>query len=201
MGLLDGIFGGGMKDPVRGSAQVVSATGYHGRGIYQSCTMQIVVQAEGVPATAVKFDGLVHNKRWPRAGMVLPVTVDRADPQNVKIEWDEVEHSGERAAASAEQLAAAMRGEAPAGGGIPGAQVINLSGGDLSQLSEEQKAKLRMLGLLPPGAGPAPPPAEEASDDEAVDDRLDQLERLVKLRDQGVLTDEEFAEQKRQILG
>ena len=198
MGLLDGIFGGGMKDPVRGSAQVVSATGYHGRGIYQSCTMQIVVQAEGVPATAVKFEGLVHNKRWPRPGMVLPVTVDRADPQNVKIEWDEVEHSGERAAASAEQLAAAMRGEAPAGGGIPGAQVINLSGGDLSQLSEEQKAKLRMLGLLPPDAAPAEaedPPAEE------VDDRLDQLERLAKLRDQGVLTEEEFAEQKRQILG
>ena len=58
-----------------------------------------------------------------------------------KVEWDEVEHSGERAASSAEQLAAAMRGEAPAAdGGIPGAQVINLSGGDLSQLFDEQKA-------------------------------------------------------------
>ena len=135
---------------------------------------------------------------------MLPVTVDRSDPQNVKVEWDEVAHSGEQAAASAEQLAAAMRGEGPTGGGIPGAQVINLSGGDLSHLSEEQKAKLRMLGLLPPDAADpdaAPEPAGEESQAEKVDDRLDQLERLAKLRDQGVLTEEEFAEQKRQILG
>jgi Short C-terminal domain len=78
--------------------------------------------------------------------------------------------------------------------------VINLSGGDLSQLSEEQRAKLRMLGIDPmalaaqQGAAPAAPPP--ASDD----DQLARLERLVALHEKGALTDQEFAEQKRRIL-
>jgi hypothetical protein len=80
---------------------------------------------------------------------------------------------------------------------------VNLSGRDLSQLSEEQRAKLRMLGIDPdalapgqPGSVPPPPPDEGAQADE----RLERLERLAKLKDQGVLTDEEFADQKRRIL-
>lgn len=210
MGLKD-LFkrGGGMKDPVRGTAQVVSATMHHGRGIYQNCQMQLVVQADGVPATAISFSGLVHQKRWPSSGMVLPVTVDRAEPQKVRIEWDDVQASDERSRDNAERLAAFMRGEAPAGGpaGIP--HVVNLSGRDLSQLSEEQKAKLRMLGIDPQAlaaqqaaggatvGSPAPPPADA---EEPVDEDIDRLERLARLKEQGVLSDDEFRVQKRRIL-
>jgi hypothetical protein len=109
MGILDGLFGGGMTDPVTGTAQVVSATGYHGRGIYQACTMQIVVQAEGVPATSLEVHELVHNKRWPRPGMVVPCMVDRADPGRVKLDWDQVPSSSDTARATAEAIAAQMR--------------------------------------------------------------------------------------------
>ena len=210
MGLKDLFDGGGtMDDPVRGTAQVVSATMHHGRGIYQMCDIQLVVQAEGVPATAVAFGGLVHRDRWPFPGAVLPVTVDRADPHNVSIDWDEVASSKDRSRASAESLAAMMRGD-PTGtqvgalGGVP--MVVNVSGTDLGQLSEEQKAKLRMFGIDPdavaaqalapsdPGTVIPPPPSEQA------DERLDLMERLLKLREQGALTDEEFEAQKRQIL-
>lgn len=206
MGLKD-LFkrGGGMQDPVRGTAQVVSASMNRGRGVLQMCTMQLVVQAEGVPATAVSFSGLVHHKRWPMPGMVLPVTVDRADPQNVKIEWDEVQRSDERSRQHAEGLAAMMRGEAGSPGGSVGApNVINLSGRDLSRLSDEQKAKLRMLGIDPEavaaqqaaaGSTPPSPPTEEP-----VDEDLDRLERLARLKEQGALNDEEFQAQKRRIL-
>ncbi|MGW4509714.1 SHOCT domain-containing protein [Streptomyces sp. NPDC004436] len=41
----------------------------------------------------------------------------------------------------------------------------------------------------------APPAAEDTTS------KLDQLKQLGDLRDQGVLTEEEFAEQKRRILG
>lgn len=211
MGLKD-LFkrGGGMKDPVPGTAKVVSATMHHGRGIYQNCQMQLVVQADGVPATATSFSGLVHQKRWPSPGMVLPVTVDRADPQNVKVEWDKVQGSDERSRSNAERLAAMMRGEgAPAGGeaGIP--NVVNLSGRDLSQLSEEQKAKLRMLGIDPEalaaqqpdgGAATGTVASPPAGADEPVDEDIDRLERLARLKEQGVLNDDEFRAQKRRIL-
>ena len=39
-----------MKDPVEGTAQIVSCTGYH-EGVMANCRMQLVIQAEGVEAT------------------------------------------------------------------------------------------------------------------------------------------------------
>ena len=197
MGLLDGLMGGRMKDPVRGMAQVVSCSAWT-EGIMQNCHMNLIVHADGVPATAVELNKLVHNQKWPSPGMTLPVTVDRANPQKVKVEWDELQDSRDRTRQSAQDMAAAMRGEQPAAG-LGGAQVINLSGQDLSDLPEEKKQKLRMLGIPVPESPDAPaPPA--AADGDAVDDRLEQLERLAKLKDQGVLTEAEFEAQKKQIL-
>ena len=194
MGLLGRLFGGGGEVPggVRGSAQVVSATGYHGRGVMQNCSMNLVITAEGVPPTAVEFSGIVHNKRWPRPGMSLPVSVDPSDPTRYAILWDEVERSDDRAQRSAEAMAAAMRGEGGPGGA--GIQVVNLSGGELT---DAQREKLRMLGLDPGAAGDAAgsPPADPD------DDTLGKLERLAALKASGILTDEEFAAQKRRILG
>jgi Short C-terminal domain len=196
-----------MQDPVRGTAQVVSASMNRGRGILQMCRMQLVIQAEGIPPTAVSFNGLVHYDRWPAPGMVLPVTVDRAEPQRISIDWDEVPSRAERSQQSAEGLAAMLRGEGggAAAGSTGGPMIVNVSGRDLSQLSEEQKAKLRMFGIdpdalaasqTPAGPVPPPPPTEEA----AMDERLGRLERLAKLKEQGVLTEEEFEEQKARIL-
>lgn len=196
-----------MKDPTRGTAQVVSCSANRGRGVWQNCHMELVVQADDVPATAVEFQGLVHHQRWPTPGMSLPVTIDRADPRRVKIEWDEMSTSRERSQQTAEGLAAAMRGD---GGGQAGglgarggANVVNLSGRDLSDLTEEQKQKLRMLGVDPDALaatqGQAPP--KQSDSDEEMDDRLGQLERLTKLHEQGALTDAEFEAQKAQILG
>lgn len=198
MGLLKNLFGGGAgRDGVRGTAQVVSATGYH-EGHYARCKMNLVLQAEGIEATAVQFDGIVHNKKWPRPGMTLPVSINPDDPTRYEILWDDVPRSDQTAQSSAEAMAAAMRGEGGAQQSPFGnAQVINLSGGDLSDLPEDKKAKLRMLGLLPPKAE-APAPAAAPADDD--DDRLEQLERLVKLRDAGALTEDEFAAEKARIL-
>jgi len=205
MGLFKKLLGGDgsppIQDGVRGTAQVVSCSGYRGRAIWQSCEVQLVVQAEGIPATAVQVSQLGHNDRWPRPGMTLPVTVDRSNPQNVQIHWDEVASSSDTARTTAEALAATMRGE---GGGISaqvpgGATVINLSGQDLSQLSEAKKAKLRMLGIDPNAlaaaqAGAAPgAPAEPT-------DRVARLERLAKLRESGALSDAEFEAEKKKVL-
>ena len=49
----------------------------------------------------------------------------------------------------------------------------------------------------PPAPAPAPAPAAAGG----TDDVLDKLERLGKLHEQGVLTDEEFATEKSRIIG
>jgi hypothetical protein len=51
----------------------------------------------------------------------------------------------------------------------------------------------------PQYAQPAPPPPPPAAS--GTDDMLEQLSRLGALRDQGILTDAEFADQKARILG
>jgi hypothetical protein len=45
---------------------------------------------------------------------------------------------------------------------------------------------------------PPPPPPPPAAPEE---DPIEQLRQYAKLRDDGILTDEEFAEQKRKLLG
>ncbi|MGW6156543.1 SHOCT domain-containing protein [Streptomyces sp. NPDC055144] len=50
----------------------------------------------------------------------------------------------------------------------------------------------------PPAAPPAPPPAAPVATD--MTSKIDQLKQLGDLRDQGVLTDSEFEEQKRRLL-
>lgn len=60
------------------------------------------------------------------------------------------------------------------------------------------------LALVPPAAEPAPVspvPAVPSTDYEIVVQRLDAMERLVRLYEQGALTPEEFAAEKMLILG
>ena len=54
------------------------------------------------------------------------------------------------------------------------------------------EAPTEVVEPAPPAPGPGPSRAAEG-------DRLEQLERLGRLRDAGILTDEEFAEEKARI--
>ncbi|WP_453953058.1 hypothetical protein [Bradyrhizobium sp. USDA 377] len=80
--------------------------------LHPRCDIDGVVTAERLAAVAVQYSGYdVPKTKWPRAGAVLPVTVDLADPTRFRIEWDLVP-TGRQAA---EELAADLRGEQQAG--------------------------------------------------------------------------------------
>jgi putative oligomerization/nucleic acid binding protein len=64
--------------------------------------------------------------------------------------------------------------------------------GRWSQQEEEQQAEQQQQYAPPPAAAPAEPDT---------DDMIAQLKELAKLKDAGVLTEEEFAAQKAKILG
>ena len=68
---------------------------------------------------------------------------------------------------------------------------------DQSQYAQQQYAEPQYA--QPQYAQPAPPPPVAAPS--APNDMFEQLRQLAKLKDQGILTDAEFAAQKAKILG
>jgi hypothetical protein len=61
---------------------------------------------------------------------------------------------------------------------------------------KDQQAEMEQQAQMQQQPGPAAAPAPST-----MDSRIDQLKQLADLKAQGVLTDEEFGAQKRQILG
>ena len=103
-----------MSQPVRGTAQVVSASMPPYEATSSNCSMSLVISAEGLEPTPVEHTAMASVKRWPTPGTTLPVTVDLADPTRLKIHWDDVQSNKESAMQQAEQMAEMMKGGAGA---------------------------------------------------------------------------------------
>ncbi|MDN5004808.1 hypothetical protein ACFQZO_28550 [Bradyrhizobium sp. GCM10027634] len=100
-----------ITNPVDGWLQVVSCSPFPDAAgetvLVPRCVIDGVITAERLAATAVRYGGYdVPKPKWPRPRMMLPVTVDLADPQRFRIEWDQVPTGRE----AAEQLAEQLRG-------------------------------------------------------------------------------------------
>jgi hypothetical protein len=65
-----------------------------------------------------------------------------------------------------------------------------------AQLAEMQPQGYAQEAAPPPPAPPPPAPAEPT-----MEDKIEQIRQLAKLHDDGILTDDEFAAQKQEILG
>ena len=180
MGLMgDWLRGKRMKDPVRGTAQVVACSRMTQAAVASNCAMNLVVSADGVPATPVEYQAIVRQDRWPHAGQVLPVTVDRAKPTRLKVEWDEVRSHEDRIAEQAEALAAQMNnGGATAHDDLVDHLRAAFPGAEITVSSHTPN-----LADLTGG------------------DSIERLERLAALHRSGALTDEEFAAAKARLLG
>lgn len=138
-------------------------------------------------------------------GQVLPVSIDPTTPQKFHILWGKVPENNATSLAAAESIAAAMRGETSAGlptpfGDEQGFDSVQIMG-DISQLTDTQRAKLQSLGInldtLVTQAG-----TSSGADTVAAPgtDTISQLERLSALKDKGIITAAEFIDQKKEIL-
>ena len=98
-----------MADPVPGTLLVTAAALPSRTALYHMTRITGVVSGEGVEPTAVQYGGLIRTSNWPSPGSSLPVIVDRANPKNFAIQWDQLAARGDPALDKAEALAAAMR--------------------------------------------------------------------------------------------
>ncbi|HKR24198.1 MAG TPA: hypothetical protein VJS15_02985 [Allosphingosinicella sp.] len=112
---LAGAGGGGgasvaaMADPLPGTLLVTAAAMPSRTALYHMTRITGIVSGEGIEPTAVQYSGLIRTSSWPSPGSSLPVIVDRANPRNFAIQWDQVAAQGDSALGKAEALAAAMR--------------------------------------------------------------------------------------------
>ncbi|WP_249149356.1 hypothetical protein [Bradyrhizobium liaoningense] len=104
-----------ITNPLDGWLQVVACSPFPDAAgemvLLPRCDIDGVITAERIEATAVQYSGHdVPKPKWPRPGMMLPVTVDLADPTRFRIEWDLVPTGRE---AASEPADAPTRGPFP----------------------------------------------------------------------------------------
>lgn len=179
-----------IRDPVRGTAQVIGSSGLNPMATSQTCKVTLVVSAEGLAPYSVDHKCTAKAVKWPRPGMTLPVTVDRSEPTRLRIEWDEVPEAGELHRAQAAAMVDLMTQQSSS-------VVVNQETYDPSdpQHAAAMRAAEAATGMDLDGDGVVTGRAP------ASEDRVSQLERLAELHRSGALTDEEFAAEKRRLLG
>ena len=180
-----------MKDPVDGVAQVVGSTQPPDSATSANVNLNLVVQAEGVPATSVEHSCIAPMKKWPYPGSTLPVTFDRTDPDRLKIRWDDIPDTADVASQQAEALAAQLNQ------GGSGGQVTMGAGADVSQIVDALQQAMPGAQIEVGGSGTG----QAAASGGGEEDRVAQLERLAKLKESGALTEQEFEREKARILG
>jgi hypothetical protein len=156
MGFLrDSVHNHHMKDPVRGQALVVDINDWlmQNRTPY-SLQATLVVTADGMSKVTVQHAEMVNNtssklERWPDQGATIPVTIDRADPTRLQIEWDDVPSQRDVQGAAARQqaearkqelIAQAYHGEGPLGAPAPEAGGAHLDP-ELQALMDQEEAE------------------------------------------------------------
>ena len=77
-----------MKDPVDGTAKVVSISMASADATSSNYQMDCVVSGPGIEPTAVHHTGgSAPTDRWPSPGDEIPIVIDRGNPSHFVIEW------------------------------------------------------------------------------------------------------------------
>jgi hypothetical protein len=135
-----------MKDPVSGVFRVSDWYDAHPHSSPPGTTLTGVIVADGLSPTPAEARA-DHKGKWVGHNE-LPVTVDRADPGNFRIEWDQVVVNDPRSMARQRASEAASRLAAGDSSGTPVSFVSGSGqvGGDLSSLMQQA---LRSAGMDP----------------------------------------------------
>lgn len=155
--------------------------------------LHLRVTPDAEPPFEANVAALLPQLTRPRPGMRLPVLYDPKDHSRV-----EIDH---RPAATADAAIDAVTAARPdlAGAqvmGMPMADVLRQAIADPGAFRQEM---MRRGAEMQQQALDAAQTAQAAAQHPA--DPIDRLERLAALKDRGLLTDEEFEQQKRKILG
>ena len=180
--------------------------------------MTLTVQGIGFDPFTIEHEEKCHTDRWPSAGMQLPVVFDAAHHDRLEVQWDEVRPREPGSAPLPATPQPAPAADVPPEAqslidqftkAFTGAQVSTHVETRVVNLSDDPEAAKEVIGSVERATGmdldgdgsiggSVPPPATRTP--APSDDTVSRLERLAALHAQGVLTDDEFAQQKAKLL-
>ncbi|BAX93865.1 SHOCT domain-containing protein [Mycobacterium shigaense] len=154
--------------------------------------LRLRVTPDGKPPFEASVAALLPQLSAPRPGTRLAVLYDPKDHGRVQIDH--------RPAGTADVAIDAVTAARP---DLAGAQVMGMPMGDVIRQAVADPGRFRdeMMRRGAEMQQQALGAAQAAQAQPAQQDPLDRLERLAALKDRGLLTDEEFEQQKRKILG
>ncbi|GAB08978.1 hypothetical protein GOARA_026_00070 [Gordonia araii NBRC 100433] len=211
MGLFDNLFGKEQPGPdwVRGTARVIASSAPPHSATWANVSATLVVEVPGMPAFQTDYSKLnCRVSKWPHPGTALPVAVDPRNPHNLAVFWDEVATGAD---AGRQQAAAIVDHLNQSGNPSPGGeQGMPTTANDvISQIQQMfPGAQVHVSGhgapspqpmSTPPGA-PVPPPNVSVHATRSDADPVARLEKLAKLRDASIVTEEQFVQLRAQIL-
>ncbi len=131
-----------LKDPIEGIAKVLGVgVPTESQGRVMRIRLQLLIEAPGLTSRQVTASKMVNRKHLPQAGMVVPVVVDRADPDRFQIDWD--------SAPSRQQLVDAQAQAIVEAGGITAGASVPAPGTGSDRLADlERIAALHAAGVL-----------------------------------------------------
>lgn len=209
-----------IKDGLPGKAVVQSASAPNRGSTHYNVEMWLDVYLEGREPYRVKHHCQVRATKHPFPGTTLPVVVARDNRERIDIQWDQVKTVDE-IMAEGKPGQVDVSGSLDLGGLVQGgvtiqqeeSHVVDVSG---SEAAEKIRQLLAQQGVDPGESGTVQLTGEAAAamsrqiqeilagegraEAGAGDDPVTQIERLAKLRDQGVLSPSEFETAKRKLL-
>jgi hypothetical protein len=189
-----------LKNGMPARATIIARGALDRGGSSFNLPMTLHVYVEGLTPYEVKDHWMVKAKDTIALSGSIPVKVDSGDQEKVAIDWDTLRSEY---AQHEEARRAALTQQGPVGPNVTigEPQVIDLSADPQAGAQLQQMLGQMGIHIEQPGAGAAEPSAGAPQPPGSVDDPIAKLERLAALRASGALTDAEFEEQKRRILG
>lgn len=85
---LERITGSPMADALHGTIRIVSLSEPKGRFRYQTCTMELLLNAPGIDAEPLTTEVVLDRRYWPTAGMVMRARISQRRPRMIDVNWD-----------------------------------------------------------------------------------------------------------------
>jgi Short C-terminal domain len=185
-----------LKKGTPGRATIVEMGALDRGGTSFNLPVTLQVHVEGITPYEIEDQWMVKAKDAVALEGSIPVKVDASNHQEVAIDWETLRAEYEQEKAARQQDLAVG---GPAGATVTFGEPQMIDANADPQVMEQVEQMLGQMGIRLDGQRSSGFASDASAGGE--DDTISQLERLSALRDSGALSDEEFSEQKRRILG